>query len=151
MAEVRKLLDKGVIARTTPEFGDYISGVFTRDKKDNTKRLILNLKNFNQSVRYKHVKVESTQNLLSMIELGVFMASTDLKDAFFSVPIYDDHQKFLKIFVKDYYNCLHAEWVWPCNAYFYKNHKNIIHNDICHMKCHMSVVYVDGSYLQGKT
>ena len=45
--EVRKSLDKGVIVKSKPEFGNYISGVLTRDKKDNTKRLILNLKNLN--------------------------------------------------------------------------------------------------------
>lgn len=58
LAEARKLLDKGAIVKSKPEFGDYISAVFTRYKKDNTKRLMLNLKNLNQSVKHKHFKME---------------------------------------------------------------------------------------------
>ena len=96
--EVRKLLEKVVIVKSKPEFCDYISGVFTRDKKDKSKRFILYLKSVNQSVKYKHFKTESIQILLYMIEPGVFMASIDLKDAFFTVSIYEDHQNFLKVF-----------------------------------------------------
>ena len=103
LAKVRRLLEKGVIIKGKPEFGDYISGVFTRDKKDDTKHLILNLKNLNQSVKYKHFEMESIQNLLNMMEPEVFMASVSLKDASFSVSIYEDHQNFSKFLVEDYY------------------------------------------------
>ena len=103
MAEVRKLLDKGVIVKSKAEFCDYISGEFARDKKNNTKRLILNLKNLIQNVKYEHFKMESIQNLLKMVEPGMFMEYIDLKDAFFSVLIYEYYQKCLKFFVKDYY------------------------------------------------
>ena len=37
--------------------------------------------------------MESIENLPNMVDPGVFMASVDLKDAFFSVPINEDHQK----------------------------------------------------------
>ena len=43
--------------------------------------------------------MESIENLPIMVDSGVFMASIDLKDAFFSVPINEDHQKFLKFFL----------------------------------------------------
>ena len=42
------------------------------------------------------------QNVINMIEPGVFTASIDLKDAFFSVAIYENHQNILSFFVKDY-------------------------------------------------
>ena len=49
--------------------------------------------------------MESIENLPIMVDPGVFMASIDLKDAFFSVPINEDHQKCLKFFFgKDDYN-----------------------------------------------
>ena len=98
LAEVRKLLGEGVIVKCKPQFGDYFTAAFTRNKKDNTKRLKLNLKSLNQSVKYKYVKMKSIKNLLNMIEPGVFMVSIDLKDVFFSVPIYEDHQKCLIFF-----------------------------------------------------
>ena len=96
MEKVKKLLNKEVIVKGKSEFGHCISGLFTRDKKDNTK---VNKKNLNQSLKYKHFKFESIQNLLNMIEPGVFVASIDLKVAFFSVPIDKYYQKFLNLFV----------------------------------------------------
>ena len=43
--------------------------------------------------------MESIENWPNMVDPGVFMASIDLKDAFFSVPINQDHQKCLKFFL----------------------------------------------------
>ena len=48
--------------------------------------MILNLKRLNKFVDYKHFKMESLQNVLELIRPGVYMASIDLKDAFYSVP-----------------------------------------------------------------
>ena len=127
MEKVKKLLNKEVIVKGKSEFGHCISGLFTRDKKDNTK---VNKKNLNQSLKYKHFKFESIQNLLNMIEPGVFVSSIDLKVAFFSVPIDKYYQKFLNFFVLSKITkkiCLHSKWLWPCTVYFYKNHKSTIH------------------------
>ena len=94
--------------------------------------------------------MESIQNLLIMVEPMVFMASIDLKDAFFSVPVYENHQKSLKFFVKDNY-----EFVCMPNGYdpamriFTKITK--IPFTYLRRKGHLSVVCVDDSYLQGKT
>lgn len=144
MAEVYKLMEKGVVELCKPEIGDYISGVFTRDKKDNTKRLFLNLKNLNHNVNYKHFKMESITDVLNIIEPGVFMASIDLKDAFFSVPIYHRHQKFLKFFIKDHYKFV----CMPMRVF-----TKITKVPFTHLrkKGHLSVVYVDDTYLEGKT
>ena len=43
--------------------------------------MILNLKNFNKFICYRHFKKESKQNLLNVIKKDAFMAPTDLKDA----------------------------------------------------------------------
>ena len=48
--EILKLLKKGVITKTTKTADDFVSGLFTRDKKDGTKIMILNLKTFNTPV-----------------------------------------------------------------------------------------------------
>ena len=41
---IKKLLKKLVIVYSTPEEGEFISCIFTRDKKDGNERMILNLK-----------------------------------------------------------------------------------------------------------
>ena len=48
--EIKKLLKESVIVYSTPEEGEVISGIFTRDKKDGNKRMILNLKKFNKFI-----------------------------------------------------------------------------------------------------
>ena len=42
--------------------------------------------------------MESIHNVINVIRPNVFMASVDLKDAFFFVPIFKEHQKYLKKF-----------------------------------------------------
>ena len=40
--------------------------------------------------------MESINNVINLNKPNVYMASIDLKDAFFSVPIYNNHQRYLK-------------------------------------------------------
>ena len=58
--------------------------------------MILNLKRLNQNVEYKHFKMESLLNVLNIIKPNVYMASVDLKDAFYSLPIHEENQKYFK-------------------------------------------------------
>ena len=99
-SEIQELKSKKVIVNTDKRKRDYISGVLTRSKKDGSHRMILNLKNFNKSICYRHFKMEPIQNVLSVIKKDAFMASIDLKDAFYSVPVAEYHQKYLKFFCK---------------------------------------------------
>ena len=61
-------------------------------KKMGLKWIILNLKRLNEFVDYKHFKMESLQNVLELIRPGVYMASNDLKDAFYSGAVHKNHQ-----------------------------------------------------------
>ena len=99
--EIKKLLKKKFIVRSTTEYKEFISGIFTRNKIDGTKRMILNVKNFNKLVNCKDFKMESINNVLNIIRPNVYMASIDLKDALFSVPIHPTHQKHLKFTFDD--------------------------------------------------
>ena len=94
--EVNKLLAKEVIKPCGRETGEYFSSLFTRDKKDGTYRTILNLKSLNQDCDTAHFKMESLKQALYMVRRGHFLASIDIKDAFYSVPINEDHKKYLK-------------------------------------------------------
>ena len=110
--------------------------------------MIVNLKRLNKFVDYKHFKSNSLQNVLELIRPGVYMASIDLKDAFYSVPIHKKHQGYLTFFVEEY-----LKFVYMPNEYgtamriFTKISK--IPFSILREKGFLSVVYVDDSYLQG--
>lgn len=89
--EIDKLLIKGVISKTTHCPGEYISTIFIRPKKDGEYRLILNLKNLNERVEYQHFTMDTLQSAMTP---NCYMASVDLQDAYYSVPIHKEDQKY---------------------------------------------------------
>ena len=93
--EIQKLLAKGVITKCEHEAGEYISPIFIRQKPDGSCRLIRNLKNLNEDMPYIHFKMETLQSFLSLITPGCYLASLDLKDAYYSVAVHPDHTRFL--------------------------------------------------------
>ena len=56
--EIQKLLSKGVICISARCTRDFLSSIFTRPKKDGTRRMILNLSELNEFVVYQHFKME---------------------------------------------------------------------------------------------
>ena len=98
--EIKKLLGKGVIIECERDKGGFILTIFTRQKKDGSFRNILNLKHLNHYVNYQHFKMKSLNDVFKIIKKGVWMASDDLKDAFFTVPAHKLHQK-----------CFMFEWI----------------------------------------
>jgi len=56
--------------------------------------MILNLKSLNQHVQYQHFKMYSVWETLGLMTTNCYMASIDLKDPYFSVPIAKSHQHF---------------------------------------------------------
>ena len=148
--EIQKLLNKKVVVPSKPEIDQFVSGVFTRDKKDGNKRMILNLKKFNHFINYQHFKMESINNVINLLQPNVYMASIDLKDAFFSVPVYRDHQIYLKFNFNKLlqFTCM-PNGYGPAMRVFTKITK--VPFSQLRSKGHSSVVYVDDSYLQGDT
>lgn len=94
--EVANLLEKAAIVETSHEPGEFISPVFVRLRKDGSHKMILNLKNLNKHVQYNHLKMDTLQSVISLMMPYCFMASVDLKDAHYSVPIGVTHQKYLQ-------------------------------------------------------
>ena len=81
--EVHKLLEKQVITTVSPIPGQILSNVFLRPKKDGTHRLILNLKRFNESMSHYHFKMDSLSTITKLVSQNCFMASVDMKDAYY--------------------------------------------------------------------
>ena len=102
-------LERGIIEKTTHSTGEYISNVFICPKKDGSYRLILNLKQLNRSVEYHHFKMENLKNAITLMTPNCFMATIDLKDANYSVPVNVNHRKYLRFIWKNQlfqYTCL---------------------------------------------
>ena len=65
----------GVIERTMPFPGEYISNIFFRSKKNGEIRLILNLRLLNQAVEHIHFKMETINAAIQMISKNCYIAS----------------------------------------------------------------------------
>ena len=94
--QITIFLEKGIIVASSHEPDEFISTVFLGEKKDGTFRMILNLKDFNKWVNYNHFKMDSIQTCVQLMKPYCYLGSIDLKDAYFSIPIHKDHQKYLK-------------------------------------------------------
>ena len=95
-SEIDKLLQKEVIEPARNEAGQFISTIFLRPKPDDSHRMILNLKQLNKSVEYEHFKMGTLWTIIRMMKPNCYMASIYIKDAYYSVPIAETDQKYLK-------------------------------------------------------
>ncbi|CAB4034855.1 Hypothetical predicted protein [Paramuricea clavata] len=94
--EVDKLLQLGVVSKSMHAAGECISPIFVVPKPDGSYRLIFNFKRCNQAVLYRHFKMDTLAAILSLVTPGAYMASIDLKHAYYTIPIADEQRKFLK-------------------------------------------------------
>ena len=147
--EIQKLLSKGVIVDSHHEEGGYISPIFSVPKSDGSIRLILNLKKFNEFVKFTHFKMENIHTILNLVTPGCWMASIDLKDAYYSVKIHPESQKYLKFIYMDqlFMYTAYANGLSSCSRKFTKIIKPILSE--LHLKGHIVAGYIDYFYLQG--
>ena len=94
--EIKNLLHKGVTEECQHEEGEYISPIFLTPKSDGSFRMILNLKKLNDQMPYIHFKMEIIKSVLNLVTPNCYMAKIGIKDAYYSIPILPEHQKFLK-------------------------------------------------------
>ena len=108
-AELDLMLKKGIIERTVREPQQFVSPIFTRDKKDGGLRIILDLSDLNESIQYHHFKMDTFETALTLVSKDCYMASIDWKDAYYTVPVAASDRKFLKFrWEHDLTNLLHC-------------------------------------------
>ena len=99
---------KGVIKETCHEEKEFVSPIFISHKSNGGIRLILNLKQLNKNIEHHHLKMESINTILNLITKDCFMASIDLKDAYYSVKISEIFQRYLKFeFLDKLHKCVY--------------------------------------------
>ena len=124
---------------------------FLRPKSDGSYRMILNLKKFNEFVEYHHFKVGTLETVVKMMKPGCFMASVDLRDAYYTVPVHPEHRKYLKFLFSGTlyeYTCL-PNGLSSAPRIFTKLLKPVFAT--LHEQGYLNSGYIDDSYLQGDT
>lgn len=96
MVEVEALISKGAVERCLPSRDQFISSYFLLPKADGTRRFILNLKSLNKFLVTSHFKMEDSRTVKKLIFKDCFLATIDLKDAYYLIPIFKHHRRFLR-------------------------------------------------------
>ena len=149
--DINTLLQKGVITRSKREVGDFVSPIFFVPKKDGSHRMILNLKAFNTFVRYRHFKMDGLSAALQLMRPQCFMASVDLRDAYYSVSIDQTHRKYLRFVLNGEvfeYTCL-PNGLASAPRLFTKLLKPVL--STLRAKGFNVVGYIDDIFIQGDT
>ena len=73
-----------------------VSNLFVIPKKGGGQRPVFKLRQLNQFIKYERFKMEGIHMLRDLLKPNDFMAKIDLKDAYFTVAIWEGHQKFLR-------------------------------------------------------
>ena len=149
--EVKKLLNKGRTVDCSRKTVDFVSTLFTRQQKDGTFRTILNLKYLNEFVQYQHFQMQSLFDVFKIIKPNALMANVDLKDTFVTVPIHESHQKLFKIeWIDKVYKFLGMLNGYSAAMRIFAKYLKPVYANL-RQKGHLSVVFVDDSYLKGET
>lgn len=94
-AEIDRLLQLNIVTPVGDISGHFVSNVFVRPKPNGKFRMIIDLSDMNNSVSKQHFKMQHLEVAIDMLARGCFMASIDLKDAYYAVPISVESQKYL--------------------------------------------------------
>ena len=148
---VSDLLSKGAIKKCNPCEGQFLSTYLLRDKPNGDKRFILNLKNLNRYVKNDHFKMEDKKTVIYFLNQGDYMATIDLKDAFFIIPIHKKYRKFLRFSFQGnlYEFCCLPFGLCTAPFVFTKILKPVA--QILRSKGYLSVFYLDDLLLLGNT
>lgn len=88
---LKVLLKSGIEKVQDSHDNEFISTVFLRPKQDASCRMILNLKH-----AYKHFKMENLLTAIRLMRKNCYMASVDLKDAYYTLNIDPEYRKYLR-------------------------------------------------------
>ena len=93
--EIDKYLQSKAISKITKCPSQLLSRVFTVKKANGNNRMIIDLSLINKQIMDVHFKMDTHDTIKDILSPGDYMASIDLTDAFFSVPIHVDSKKYL--------------------------------------------------------
>lgn len=93
---IENLVSIGAVSQCQPCQNQYISSIFLIPKPNGQKRFILNLKQLNKFINTQHFKLEDLRTAIKLISSDCFMATIDLKDAYFLINVHPNSRKYLR-------------------------------------------------------
>ncbi|KAM4690570.1 uncharacterized protein WCC33_017974 [Rhinophrynus dorsalis] len=95
-SEISTLWQKGAVAPASGSNEGFISNIFLVRKKDSGFRPVINLRELNDGVLYRHFKMEGIHLLRDLLLPSDWLVKIDLQDAYLTVPMAPTSQVFLR-------------------------------------------------------
>ena len=86
----------GVLKEVKQDADQFLSPIFVRPKKNGEYRMILNLKGLNEYIPYHHFQMDTFEKTLNLITKDMYMASLDLRHAYYSIPLAEEIQRYFR-------------------------------------------------------
>ena len=94
--EIEKMLAKGVLEIVPDPGPGFYSRLFLVEKATGCWRPVIDLSTLNTFIRQTPFKMETVASVLNAVQENDLLASLDLKDAYFQVPVHSSSRKFLR-------------------------------------------------------
>ena len=94
--EVAKMLQKGAVEVVSDHGSGFYSRLFLVEKATGGWRPVIDLSPLNRFIQLTPFRMETVASVLVSIREGDFMASIDLKDAYFQIPIHRSSRRYLR-------------------------------------------------------
>lgn len=120
-----------------------------RKKKSGKYSMISNLKGLNKHIEKHHFKMDTLWSAVRLMTPNYFLASIDSKDAYYVVPIAEEHRKYLRFYWQGslyQYTCMPNEL--SCAPRCFTKLLKPVYSTL-RQHGHLNVGYIDDSYLQG--
>ena len=94
--EVEAMLAKGALEIARDPGPSFYSRLFLVEKASGGWRPVIDLSHLNEFVQLTRFKMETVASVMLSVREGDFLASLDLKDAYFQIPIHPSSRKLLR-------------------------------------------------------
>ena len=149
MEVTRMLAMKAIVA--TKEKDLVVSSIYTVAKKCGKRRPVINLRWVNSFINRQHFKMSTMKDVKAAMSSGCYMATVDLKDCFWALPVCERDQKYLAFeFMGMRYKFLVLPFgLGPSPLFITKLYRTMV--EYLQARGHRLIIYIDDILILGQS
>ena len=114
---MKEILEKGTIREEIHCTNHFVSYLFLVLRKDGRQRPVINLKELNTFIPYKHFKIEGLHLLNKILQQGDYLCKSELKDLLFLCSIEQTVKKICTFWIGQFSIQIPLSVFWPPSSH----------------------------------